>query len=95
MKKSSFLDELEKDRESSKFTKIYSEITNNIVDSCVSNIKSLNKLGKTEYTFEIPYILVGYPLYDISEVSLSVNKYLKKKGLKTIFIEPNKIYITW
>lgn len=90
---SNFINELSKERNT--VTKYNNEILDNITDLCVKNIKLLNNRGTTEFIYEVPTFLLGYPLYDIDDMSHSVNKKLKKLGLYTIYNKPNQIYISW
>jgi hypothetical protein len=73
--------------------------TNNLVkamyESCLKIIKLKNKMGGTDMIYEIPYIFVGFPVYERESISLKLNKYLKKQGFKTTYYPPCKIYINW
>lgn len=93
MKKKSFINELQDNRK-------YVDTQNNsiiikIVDICKNIIKQANSLRLTTSIFEVPSFIIGEPLYDIIIISTGVNNELKKLGLKTIFLKPNKIYIKW
>jgi hypothetical protein len=87
-----FLQELKKKRDSSDQTK---NIIKFMVENCIKNIRLVNSNNVTQYLYEVPSFLLGYPLYDIQDIATNVNSQLKKKGLKTIYTSPNKIYVTW
>ena len=89
----SFLEELKSERISG--TPMTHEITMLLLDRCLDTIKLINKIGNSHYTFEVPYIVFGYPEFNVNEITLMVNTELKKKGLKTMYLEPNRIYISW
>lgn len=91
--KNDFLKELHKERQF--ITNQNNDIIQAIFDLCIKNIKLLNSTGITNFIYEVPVFLLGFPLYKIDEVSIGINKKLKKTGLKTLYIEPNKIYISW
>lgn len=92
-RKCSFLDELKDNRG-------YVECQNNniikkILEICKNTIKQANNLRVTNSIIDVPLFIIGEPLYDIILVSVGVNNELKKLGLKTMYIKPNKIYIKW
>jgi len=66
-----------------------------LYESCLKMIRFKNKHGVTSMFHEIPFITVGFPLYDIGAISYKLNGILKKEGFKTTFLPPNKIYIKW
>lgn len=71
------------------------EILEYITNQVITFIKSMNMLGKTNCIYETPPMIVGFPLYNVTEVSKEVTQGLKSHGLKTIFFSPNKIYVSW
>lgn len=89
----SFIQELQHDRQP--LINQNHEIVDNILQLCIKHIKMLNSTGYTNIIYEVPSFLLGYPLYKISDISILVNKKLKKMGMKTLYTEPNKIYISW
>lgn len=66
-----------------------------ILEKCIKFIKMINKAGKTNCVYEIPCIVSGQPMYSIQQITLAVNKHLKKMNFNTTYINPNKLYITW
>lgn len=71
------------------------DIHKTLTDKCIDTVKILNGNGLTEYLYETPMMIFGYPIFDVVELSILVNKSLKKKGFKTFFVKPNKIFISW
>jgi hypothetical protein len=71
---------------------------NVIIDKCHSKIKSIAAQGGMNVFFEIPHVMIGYPLYDINECIEYVVEALRKNGL-LVQILPypnfNTIYISW
>jgi len=72
-----------------------SNLVKKIYDECLKMIKFKNRNGVTSMIYETPLIFPGFPLYEVSDVSVKLNKYLKKQGFKTTFMKPNKISINW
>lgn len=87
-----FLNELQKERKIIDFTK---DITNKLFNDCINYIKLINKNGTTNYLYKVPHFLVGYPLYDISSITIKINDLLKKQGLNTVYYPPDQLYINW
>ena len=52
-------------------------------------------INKTECIYIIPYIIFGYPKYDIKKVSKYIITKIKKKNIFIILIQPNILYINW
>ena len=52
-------------------------------------------MGNTNYIYQVPLLLVGFPVYDINIISVAVYKKLKTKGFETLLMEKNRIYISW
>lgn len=93
MKNNDFLNELEEERKP--LNEQNNEILECIVEKCIKNIKSINCIGKTDCVFEIPCFIIGYPLFNIQDIIKPFRKKLKSKGLKTLHLESNKIFISW
>lgn len=78
--------------------KIKYDIFNVILGKCHTKIKHIAGQGGLCIFFEIPYILVGYPLYDINECIEYIVEALRKNGLLVqILPHPNQntVYISW
>lgn len=89
---SGLLDDLKKSRKKSNTSDL---IVKQIIDNCVSTIKNINLHGRTRYNFVVPRILDGFPLYDVKDIAILVNKKLKKLGFKTVYVSPDEIVISW
>ncbi len=71
---------------------------NDILGKCHKKIKIIASQGGMTIFFEIPYIVLGYPLYDIYECVDYIVNALRNNGLLVqILPHPNNntIYISW
>jgi len=64
---SDLIKELKKDREF--FSVNNQNIIDTIYDLCIKHIKFLNSMGNTNYVYQVPMFLLGFPVYDINTVS--------------------------
>jgi hypothetical protein len=76
-------------------TDISDKLVNKIVGQIITSIKYYNSLGKTECIEEIPYIMSGFPLYNVSEITAKVNSSLIRMKLKSEIVNDSMIYISW
>ena len=93
MKKNKLLDELNEGRAfiNNQTTVVVDIITENVIKT----VKLVNSNGIRYHLYEVPFFLVGHPLYEITKVSINVNKNIKKLGLKSVYLKPNKLYVSW
>lgn len=78
--------------------KIKTNTFNVLLEKCHAKIKNIAKHGGMNVFFEVPYILVGYPLYDINDSIEYLVNALRKNGLMVqILPKPNQntLYISW
>jgi hypothetical protein len=71
---------------------------NVVLSKCHAKIKHIASQGGLNIFYEIPYILLGYPLYDMHECQEYIVEALRKNGLLVqILPHPNNntIYISW
>jgi hypothetical protein len=71
---------------------------NVIIEKCHAKIKSIAAQGGMNVFYEIPFIMLGYPLYDIYECVDYVVKSLRDNGLLVQILghpNHNTIYISW
>jgi hypothetical protein len=71
---------------------------NVILTKCHEKIKKIAGQGGMNIFFEIPYVMIGYPLYNIDDCIEYITNALKKNGLLVqILPKPNHntIYISW
>lgn len=73
-------------------------IFDEIITKCHNKIKFTAKNGGYCIFFEIPYFIIGKPLYNIQECTNYIINSLKKNGLFVSLLAPpnnNIIYISW
>ena len=92
-KTSTFLNELSTNK--TYIDNQHRDIIKKLLNTCKDFIKNANNNNLKNYIYEVPQFIFGYPIYDIILVSAGVNVELKKLGLKTLYVKPNKIYICW
>lgn len=86
-----FLQKQKYDKENSKL-----EIYKVVLNKCIEKIIYTNKhTDKTFIIFEVPQVLIGYPLYDTKSCLLYLIKKLFKHGYLIEFIDPFYLYIDW
>lgn len=82
----------------SKKDRVKYDTFNVILGKCHAKIKHIAAQGGLNIFFEIPYILLGYPLYNMLECQEYIVDALRKNGLLVqILPHPNHntIYISW
>ena len=78
-------------REKSKY-----EMFNIVLNKIIQNIKFTNSnTEKTFVIFEIPRVLIGYPMYNIKACIFFIMDKLTNNGYIIDFIEPYYLYIDW
>lgn len=78
--------------------KIKFDIFNVILNKCHAKIKSIAGQGGMNIFYEIPYVLLGYPLYNINECIEYIVEALRKNGMLVQILpypNHNTIYISW
>lgn len=78
--------------------KIKTNTFNVILEKCHLKIKNIAEHGGMNIFYEIPYVLLGYPLYNINECIEYIVDALRKNGmLVQILPKPNNntLYISW
>ncbi len=65
-----------------------------LYEELLKMIKFKNKNHITHMVYNVPHIFVGFPLYDIEEVTYKLSNFLKKQGFKTT-VNRRDIYISW
>lgn len=78
--------------------KIRTNTFNLILEKCHIKIKYIASQGGMNLFYEIPFVMVGYPLYNIEECIQYVVEALRKNGLLVqILPHPNNntLYISW
>lgn len=88
------IDFLQKEKSVKENSKI--DIFNVVLNKCIEKIVYTNRhTDKTFVIFEVPKILIGYPMYDMRSCILFLINRLSKKGYLIEFIEPFYLYIDW
>lgn len=69
---------------------------NIVLNKCIQKISYTNKNSEHSFIiFEVPKILIGYPLYDKNSCIIYIIENLVKEKYKVDFIEPCYLYIDW
>lgn len=67
-----------------------------VLNKCVEKILYTNRhTDKTFVIFEVPTLLIGYPLYDMKSCILYIISELTKHNYMVEFLEPFYLYIDW
>lgn len=69
------------------FKKMLELVNNKIIITSKANVTSV--------WFEIPFFMLGYPSYEVKEISSYVKSKLEKKEFTVNFLEPNILLISW
>ena len=89
-----YLSRLQKKKENK--LKIKKESYNKIYDLLNNKIIFNIENGFKDCQYNVPPFILGIPPYDMKLCCKYIISKLKKKGLeKSVFIEPNIIYINW
>ena len=73
-------------------------VFNHILELCYKKIKQTAEYGKMSMYYTIPPIIIGYPLYKLTDCIEYIIDNLKKSGLCVIAAPPPNnscIYISW
>lgn len=77
-------------------TKSKLDIFRIVLNKCVEKIVYANRhTDKTFVIFEVPSILIGYPMYDMQACILYLKQQFSKHGYLIEYIEPYYLYIDW
>jgi hypothetical protein len=71
---------------------------NVILNKCHTKIKMIAGQGGMNIFFEVPYVLLGYPLYNITECVEYIVDAIRKNGMLVQILpypNSNTIYISW
>ena len=83
-------------QEKSKKEQSKSDIFNIVLNKCIEKIVYTNRhTDKTFVIFEVPKILIGYPMYDMKSCLLFLIGKLSASGYLVEFIDPFYLYIDW
>lgn len=78
-------------------SKIIEESYEKLYGRCINTIKFASNAGELICLFEIPAILLGYPLINVTSCADYIITKLtnRNKYIRAYFIEPNIIFIDW
>lgn len=62
---------------------------------CLRKIKSVNRMNKDDFVFEIPLAIFRCPDYNPAECLEHLEERLKRLQLDTLILSNNKIFISW
>ena len=75
---------------------VKNEIYTVVLNKCIEKVLYTNRhTDKTFVYFEVPKILIGYPLYDMKSCILFLINRLSQHKYMVDFIEPFYLYIDW
>lgn len=80
-------EKLRKERKKVIYYKILELVNNKIVSISKNNVKNT--------FFEIPFFLIGYPIYEIGDCYKFLKKKLEKNKFNVFFLNPNILIISW
>jgi hypothetical protein len=86
------IEQLKKERVKENTT--INSLINKLYEELLKIIKFKNKNNITKMIYNVPHIFIGFPLYDIEEVTYKLSNFLKTKGFKTT-VNGKDIYISW
>ena len=68
-----------------------------ILESCYKKMENCVKVTRNANSlfFEVPEVMMGYPLYDLNECVSYVIDFLKSKGFTVTYTFPKLLYISW
>lgn len=88
------IDSLQKEKTIKQNSKL--DIFNIVLNKCIEKIVYTNRhTDKTFVIFEVPKILIGYPMYDMRSCILFLINRLSQRGYLIEFIDPFYLYIDW
>lgn len=88
------IDSLHKERHKKDTTR--NDMYTIVLNKCIEKIIHANRhTDKTYIVFEVPNILIGYPMYNMKSCILFIINQLVQKQYLVEFIEPHYLYIDW
>lgn len=72
----------------------YGSLCKQLLTECYNKIKSRNKHGIKEIYYQVPTVVPGYPLFDVSKVLRYIIKKLQLGKFK-VYIHDTKLLIKW
>ena len=81
-----------------KHTKTYNKIQNtyfNIYSSCLKKIINSNSFGNTDIIINIPFNIIGCPMYVQSDCIVFVEKLLQDNNFNTLILSNSQLFVSW
>lgn len=72
----------------------YGSLCKQLLNECYNRIKTRNKHGIKETYYQVPSVVPGYPLFDVSKVLRYIIKKLQMGKFK-VYIHDTKLLIKW
>lgn len=70
------------------------DLVKKLYEGLLRTIRFKNKNNITHMIYNVPPIIMGFPLYDIEKVTYKLSIFLKKKGFKTT-VNGRDIHLSW
>jgi|APCry1669189534_1035231.scaffolds.fasta_scaffold00956_19 Family of unknown function (DUF5759) len=71
------------------------EVLIKILNMSSKRIELYYSLGRTDILIEIPEMIFGYPPYNLSFVTVYINKQFQNLGYSTSIMGPGLIHVSW
>ena len=72
----------------------YGSLCKQLLNECYNRIKSRNKHGIKEIYYQVPTVVPGYPLFDVSKVLRYIIKKLQMGKFK-VYMHDTRLLIKW
>jgi len=66
-----------------------------LLEDCEKRIKHFNSLGLNEGIIKIPYMKLGYPLFNMTHAIMYIIRKLTKQSFKIGYIYENTMHVSW
>lgn len=84
--------ELKNSRKKDDFTH---QVKDMLYKDCVGYIKTMNNVNVTECVYTVPMFMIGYPIYNVEEVTKYIGNKLKREKIKVKFLSEKEIFVKW
>lgn len=84
--------ELKNNRKKDDFTY---QVKDMLYKDCVGYIKTMNNVNVTECVYTVPMFMIGYPIYNVEEVTKYIGNKLKREKIKVKFLSEKEIFVKW
>ena len=70
--------------------KIYKQL----LEDCEKKIEYQSSIGNTLFVYQVPYMKMGFPIYNITHAIMYIIRKLKENGFQVMNLIENKLFIT-